>query len=425
MKDNQFSAQSAGFTDHLQILPGDWQVISVDLQALSSQDSPLAWRDVGLIQGLRIDPTSVPGAHWEFDWFTLTGEPTAGSQYEVRWTAKDIGESKLNINAVDIQGVRIPLLEDVAPQAAKATVDLTRLPAGSYLVEFDAIPGPSELSSTPISILSSMSSSADELRNISTRTDVGTADDIAIAGFIISGGAPKCLVIRGRGPSVGVPSGVTRLSDPLLKLKSGLTTIAVNDNWQNQEIPDDKDIIESLRAAPGNIQESAIYKCLDPGAYTALLSGKNGATGVGIVEVLDVDSGLPYLANISTRSRVGTGNLVTIAGFIISGNRPKQVLIRGRGPTVGVPTGVQRLDDPRLQLFARLSDGSNMHMLNNDNWTQAENASEISASGKAPADSSESAIMITLDPGAYTAILSSVTGESGSGIVEVFDLTGR
>ena len=265
----------------------------------------------------------------------------------------------------------------------------------------------------------------DELRNISTRTDVGTANDIAIAGFIISGNTQKCLVIRGRGPSVGVPGDVTRLTDPLLQLKSGSNTIGRNDNWQQQDIPGDANLISSLGAAPQNTQESAIYKCLDPGAYTALLSGKNGASGVGIVEVLDVDDGLPYLVNISTRSRVGTGNLVTIAGFIISGNKPKKILIRGRGPTVSVPSGVQRLNDPRLQLFAQFSDGSNIRMLNNNNWAQAENAAEVSTSGKAPTDSRESAILMILDPGAYTAILDGVDGGSGAGIVEVFDLSGR
>ena len=156
-----------------------------------------------------------------------------------------------------------------------------------------------------------------------------------------------------------------------------------------------------------------------------MLSGSSGATGVGIVEVLDVDDGMPYLVNISTRSRVGTGNLVTIAGFIISGNEPKKILVRGRGPTVSVPTGVQRLNDPRLQLFAQFPDGSNMHMLNNNNWAQADNAVEISVSGKAPTDARESAILMTLDPGAYTAILDGVDGGSGAGIVEVFDLSGR
>jgi hypothetical protein len=425
LKDNLFSSQSIGFTEGLKILPGDWNVVTIDLQAMSSVDSAFAWQDVAQVKGLRIDPTNIPGTHWEFDWFTLTGQPIAASQYEVRWTAKDIGESSLNINAVDADGVRIPLLQNVAPTATNASVDLTRLPAGSYLVEFDAIPGASELSATPINILPNLVIPENELRNISTRTDVGILNDIAIAGFIISGNAQKCLVIRGRGPSVGVPAGVSRMDDPLLQLKSGSTSIATNDNWQSQEISGDAGIIESFGAAPANNLESAIYKCLDPGAYTALLSGKNGSVGVGIVEVLDVDSGMPYLANISTRSRVGTGDLVTIAGFIISGNTPKQILIRGRGPTVGVPTGVQRLNDPRLQLFAQFSDGSNMRMLNNDNWTQAENANAISATGKAPTDSRESAILMTLDPGAYTAILDGVGGNTGAGIVEVFDLSGR
>ncbi|NIQ94058.1 MAG: hypothetical protein GWN87_07500, partial [Desulfuromonadales bacterium] len=102
--------------------------------------------------------------------------------------------------------------------------------------------------------------------------------------------------------------------------------------------------------APGDTKDAASYECLDPGAYTALLQGKNGGTGVGIVEVLDVDNAAPYLFNISARARVGTGDLVTIGGFIIAGDRTKQILIRGRGPSVAVPDGVPRLSDPIITL---------------------------------------------------------------------------
>jgi hypothetical protein len=277
------------------------------------------------------------------------------------------------------------------------------------------------LSSNVLSVTPISTTTVDnELRNISTRADVGTGDNIAIAGFIITGNEQKCVIVRGRGPSVGVPVGVTRLPDPMLTLKSGQTTIAANDNWTQQDNPDHVAIIEDSGKAPGDLLDAAIYTCLDPGPYTALLRGFLDTTGVGIAEVLDVDDSSSYLSNISTRARVGTDHLVTIAGFIITGNTPKQILVRGRGPSVGVPIGVTRLADPVLTLKSgQTTIGSN------DNWQDAANAADISATGKAPGDPLDSAIMMELQPGAYTAILRGVGNVTGSGIVEVLDLTGR
>jgi hypothetical protein len=261
------------------------------------------------------------------------------------------------------------------------------------------------------------------LENISTRADIGTGADIAIAGFIIAGSENKCVVVRGRGPSMNV-NNVPLLMDPNLTLYSGQTIIHANDDWMDQANPGDELMIEDLGLAPMDFRESAIYKCLPEGPYTALLRGRSGGTGVGIVEVFDADSGSAILENISTRARVGNGPLVTIAGFIIDGNTAKQVLVRGRGPTVGVPDGVTRLADPRLRLYQLLPDQSNVLLLENDNWTAAPNAASISATTLAPTDTRESAILMWLFPGVYTAILDGVFGLTGSGIVEVFDLQG-
>ena len=118
-------------------------------------------------------------------------------------------------------------------------------------------------------------------------------------------------------------------------------------------------------------------------------------------------------------ARVGAGDLVTIAGLIITGDTPKQILIRGRGPSVGVPAGVTRLVNPTLTLKSgQTTIGSN------DDWQDAANAADISATGKAPGHPLDSAIMMVLQPGAYTVILRGAGGVTGSGIVEVLDLTG-
>jgi hypothetical protein len=259
-----------------------------------------------------------------------------------------------------------------------------------------------------------------ELKNISTRADVATGDEIAIAGFIIEGDTPKCVVVRGRGQSVNVPDGVTRLPDPVLTLKSGPVVVAVQDDWQFQDDPADVQTITDLGLAPGHPLDSAMYECLEPGAYTALLRGYLGVTGVGIIEVNDVDEGLPYLRNISTRARVGTGDLITIAGIIIGGDAPREVMIRGRGPTVNVPGGVLRLSDPYIRLFDSVG-----LIDENDDWMTAPNTDDIISTGLAPVNGLESAILTTLLPGAYTVRLFGFGGATGAGIVEVNDLTGR
>lgn len=424
MKDTTFSAQSVGFTEGLQIFPGDWQVITVDLHAMSSADSPFAWQDASLIKGLRIDPANIPGSGWEFDWFTLTGEPVAGSQYQVRWNASNPGDSTLNINAVDSEGFRIPLMTGVPPQVSATSVDLSRLPLGDYIIEVDAVPGAAGQSSGPISIVRDLFVSDSELRNISTRADVRTGNEIAIGGFVITGNTQKCVVVQGLGSSVGVDAGVERLANPVLTLKSGLSTIAQNDDWQLQDKPGDVQILQELGRAPGDILEAAIYKCLDPGSYTALLTGYRDSTGVGIVAVFDADDGSPYLKNIATRSWVGSGAKISIAGFVVTGSSPKQILVRGLGPSMQgkFPAGAQLLMDPFLKLYR----GSTL-IASNDDWGDAVNFAEIGAlsAGIRPTDARESAILMTLEPGLYSTHLSGVEGATGIGNVAVYDLTGR
>jgi V8-like Glu-specific endopeptidase len=266
----------------------------------------------------------------------------------------------------------------------------------------------------------------DELINISTRADVRTGDNITIGGFIITGNAQKCVVVQGLGPSVGVPGGVGRLPDPILSLKSGGTTIAQNDNWLVQDNPADAATIQNLGIpfVPKDLLESAIYKCLNPGGYTALVSGYLNTTGIGMVAVYDADDGTPYLSNISTRSWVGNGDLISIGGFVIAGSEPRQVLIRGRGPSMQglLPPSAQVLMNPQLRLFQ----GSQL-LAENDDWGSAPNAGEISAlpSYLRLTDPRESAILMVLQPGAYTAHLWGTSGSTGIGQIAVDDLTGR
>jgi len=250
------------------------------------------------------------------------------------------------------------------------------------------------------------------LVNISTRMQVLTGNDVMIGGFIIGGSVPKTVVVRARGPSL-IPFGIPNaLANPRMDLYSGQSIIATNDDWGSAA---NAAAVTASGFAPTNALESAVHITLVPGAYTAVVSGVGNATGVGIVEVFEVDQPAVPLANISTRGRVLTGNDVMIGGFIIQGDAPQTVVVRARGPSL-VPFGItEPLGDPVLQLYAGQS-----VIAANDDWGTAANAAQIQASGFAPADPRESAILVTLPPGAYTAIVTGAGGGTGVAIVEVF-----
>ncbi|MBK7660142.1 MAG: Ig-like domain repeat protein [Betaproteobacteria bacterium] len=186
------------------------------------------------------------------------------------------------------------------------------------------------------------------LVNIATRLPVLTGDDVLIGGFIIGGTQPKTVVVRARGPSLAASGVSGALANPVLQLFAGATSIAANDDWGTAA---NAAALQASGYAPANVFESAILTTLGPGAYTAIVTGAGGLTGVGIVEVFEVDRPEVPLVNIATRGRVLTGNDVMIGGFIIQGDAPQTVVIRARGPSL-VPFGIANaLGDPVLQLF--------------------------------------------------------------------------
>ena len=249
--------------------------------------------------------------------------------------------------------------------------------------------------------------------NIATRMSVQTGDNVLIAGFIVTGpsGSTKKVLIRGMGPSLaqfGVPG---TLSDPFLELHQSDGTVT-NDNWQEgdtSQIPDG--------FAPGDPRESVIVATLTPGNYSAVLKGAHGETGIGIAEVYDLDSASPAkLANISTRGFINTDDNVMIGGFIIGGNEPAKILVRAIGPTltdIGVPGA---LADPTLELH-----DANGSTISNDDWRETQE-SEIIATTIPPNKDREPAILATLVPGNYTAIVRGKNNTTGIGLVEAYNL---
>ena len=271
------------------------------------------------------------------------------------------------------------------------------------------------------------------LGNISTRAFVQTGDNVVIGGFIIEGAEAKRVVIRAIGPELtqyGVPNA---LANPTLELHDATgALIASNNNWVATIIGGiiTSDQVAAIRAsgyAPGDPRESAMIVNLPPGNYTAIVRGVNNTTGVALAEVYDL-SPAPnsILSNISTRAFVQTGDNVMIGGVIVQGTQPRRVIVRAIGPELtqyGVPNP---LADPTLELH----DSTGALIASNDNWQHtiiggiitSDQVAAIRASGHAPGDPSESAIIANLPPGNYTAIVRGVNNTTGVALVEVYDL---
>jgi N-acetylneuraminic acid mutarotase len=256
------------------------------------------------------------------------------------------------------------------------------------------------------------------LLNISTRTHVLQDDKALIAGFIITGTERKTVIVRGIGPSLPVPGA---LADPVIEVHgpSG-QLLASNDNWKDAAT---RQQISDSGLAPTNDSESALWGTIDPGAYTVILRGQNGGTGVGSVEVYDLDQATDSrLANISTRGFVDTGDNVMIGGLIVGGGSPNgvaKVVVRALGPSIPV-TGA--LANPTLELH----DENGNAIAFNDDWKMRPDGSsqqaEIEATTVPPSNDLESALVRTLSPGSYTAIVRGQNNTTGIALVEFYHL---
>ena len=256
-------------------------------------------------------------------------------------------------------------------------------------------------------------SAAINLANISTRLAVGTGDNVVIIGFIITGTQPKRITVRGLGPLLPVNE---NLADPTLELHEASGGVVVNDNWRDTQQDEIKGAIP-----PTNDYESAIVKSLTPGAHTVVLAGKGGTTGVGLLEVYDLDLTVDSkLANISARGFVGQGDDVLIGGTIILGSGTTTVVFRAIGPSlVGAPYNIPNaLQDTTLELH----DGQGAIIAFNDNWQESPDGGASIPTNLRPSNSREAAILRQLSPGAYTAIVRGKGNTTGVGLIEAYQI---
>ena len=252
------------------------------------------------------------------------------------------------------------------------------------------------------------------LQNIATRLFVGTDAEVAIAGFILRGNAPKRMVARAVGPSLTAAGVNGVLLDPQLELRNSSGEPAgSSDSWLNEW-----EAIQQTGLPPSDRNEAALVRTISAGAWTAIMKGGGvNRTGVGLIEIYDLDatSGSSF-ANISTRGRVKSGENVMIGGFIIGGDSATRIVVRGIGPSLAAMGVAGTLADPALALHS--SNGTLIQV--NDSWRSNEQA--ILATGLPPADDREAAILQTLPPGNYTVILSGNNDLTGVGLIEIYNL---
>ena len=253
--------------------------------------------------------------------------------------------------------------------------------------------------------------------NLSTRGVVSTGDNVLIGGFIVTGTEPKTLVLRALGPSLHSFGLSHTVRDPVLRVyNSSRTLIATNDNWQSD--PHNADIRKN-GLAPANLLEPATLQTLAPGAYTVIVTGKDPTPGTGLVELYDLSPpSNSKLVNMSTRGSVGPDDDALISGFIVGDVGSATVIVRALGPSLAF-SGVNGVpSDPTLTIY----DSTGSVIASNDNWLDNINWVDIRKNALSPPNERESALVLNLPAGAYTAVVRGANGATGNALVEVYDL---
>jgi hypothetical protein len=253
------------------------------------------------------------------------------------------------------------------------------------------------------------------LANLSTRAFCKTREAVLVNEFVIQGTGTETLVLRGIGPSLsnfGVPGA---LKDPTVFLFDARgRTLDANNDWMDNP---DKDEIIATGLPPTDPRESAIIDTFRPGLYTFVEQGVHRTQGVALPEIYDLFDGGLQLSAVGTRAFVSTGDNVMLGGFILTGSAPVSLLIRALGPSLA-NAGLSRvLADPQLDVY----DASGQLIFSNDNWRDTQEA-EIIATGLAPTDDRESALVVTLNPGLYTNVLTGVGATTGIGFLQIYSL---
>lgn len=296
-------------------------------------------------------------------------------------------------------------------------------------------PGGSVISQPTTLAVAAGGISTARLVNLAVRTNAGSGDRVLFMGFAVGGAGTsgnKPLLIRGVGPTLDIFGVTGTLADPRLQIFSGATLLVENDDWAgNAEVALLAPQVGAFALASATSKDAALFSNRPAGSYTAQISAPGTANGVVLAEIYDATptadyhAATPRLVNVSARTNVGTGSNVLIAGFVVGGTGTKSVLIRAVGPTLGLFGVTGTLADPRLDLFLS---GTTAAIANNDNWGAATNAPQIAAAAAnvgafaLALESKDAVLLLTLQPGNYTAQISGVNNTTGAALVEVYEV---
>ncbi|QYM79102.1 hypothetical protein K0B96_00365 [Horticoccus luteus] len=306
---------------------------------------------------------------------------------------------------------------------------ITLAQAGHYRVEMTSSGG--AVASEEVTLTVGTPSSAGRLTNLSVRGKAGVGDETLIVGLVVSAGGPgapggKPFLVRAVGPSLTGLGVAGALVDPSLTVYSGTTAIDSNDNWGGEAaLVSTAARLGAFALTGPDSKDAAIRGEAEAGAYTLHATGQAG--GIVLAEIYDAAETFadvsPRLVNVSARAEVGTGDDVLIAGFVVSGSTPRTVLIRALGPQLAQSGVTGMLADPQLAIHA-----GNAVVAQNDNWSDATNAAVIATTsttvGAAAMTSGakDAAVLVTLAPGVYTAVVTGVGQTTGVALVEIFDV---
>lgn len=320
----------------------------------------------------------------------------------------------------------------VIRDATSATLKLTNVGTmsdGTYSVQVANAAGTAGSASAKLNVTVDA-----RLTNISTRGHVGDDDDVLIAGFVIRGQGSKKVLMRAVGPTLGTAFGVSgALANPQISLYGsgrGSPLIGSNSGWGGTAALASAFAQVGAFALPAASVDAALLATVPGGAYSAHVSAPRGTEGVVLAELYDADTGSPAteIVNISTRARVGAEARDTlIAGFTITGTTSDTILVRGVGPSLGTLFGMRRaLGATRVAVY----NSAGVELAANTIWggrdrdedDDFDDASDRSGAWRLPRGSSDSALLLTLAPGVYTAHVTGVNRSSGVALVEVFEV---
>jgi sugar lactone lactonase YvrE len=423
---SSWTAQNTGTSQNLNAVAfgaGTFVAVGLGGTIVTSPDGA-AWTAHSLAVG-----TNLYGVAYGYQEFVAVGD--GGAVYQspdgVTWTERSSPTSNILVHvasgdgtfvAVGLSGTVLVSSDGGISWQAPATGTAARLDGIALGNDIFVATGDSGVDVT------SVESSASRLVNLSARANVETGSGVLIAGFVVGGSGTKQVLVRGVGPTLS-NFGVTQtLALPMLSLDgSAGNTLDTNTAWGGgSTLIQAFSQVGAFALDPAS-PDTAILTPLGAGSYTAILSGRNSSTGVGLAEIYDADAGPSpsRLINLSARASVGSGGGLVIGGFVISGTTPETVLIRGIGPTLGQFGVTGALAAPQLALY----DTNNDVLATNSGWGGTTALSQVFTQVNAfalPASSADAAILVTLPPGAYTAELTGLNGSSGVALVEIYEV---